>query len=79
MVRERAFKRWETKLTNREVTPQALWPIANPLSKRGGKKAPSANHGTLGPIFYLIDKANIIADCLENQFRAHDLCDGDHI
>jgi hypothetical protein len=31
-------------------------------------------HDALGPIFYPVDKANIIANCLENQFTAHDLC-----
>jgi hypothetical protein len=25
-----------------------------------------------------MDKANAIADCLENQFTAHNLCDCDH-
>jgi hypothetical protein len=29
-------------------------------------------------MFYPIDKANMVADCLENQFKAHDLCDCDH-
>jgi hypothetical protein len=43
-----------------------------------GPKAPSAIHGPLGPIFYPIDKANIIGDTLGSQFRAHDLCDCDH-
>jgi hypothetical protein len=35
-------------------------------------------HGPLGPIFYPINKANIIADFLENQFRVHGLCDFYH-
>jgi hypothetical protein len=68
-------KRLETKLANCEVTPQAIWPIAKSLTRRGGPKTPSAIHGPLGLIFYPIDKANIVACCLENQFRAHDLCD----
>jgi hypothetical protein len=38
--------------------------IANSLTKRDGP---------LGPIFYPISKANIIADFLENQFRVHGL------
>jgi hypothetical protein len=75
MVRKRALEKWETKLTNCEVTPQAIWPIAESFLERGGPEAPSAIHGPLGPIFYPIDKANIVADCTENQFRAHDLCD----
>jgi hypothetical protein len=73
MVRKGALKRWETKLANCEDAPQAIWPITKSLSRRGGPKALSAIYGPLGSIFYPIDKPNIIADCLENQFRAHDL------
>jgi hypothetical protein len=78
MVRKRALERWETNLGNCEVTPEAIWPIAKSLSKRSGQKAPSAIHGPSGPTFYPIDKANIIADCLEKQFKAHDFCDCGH-
>jgi hypothetical protein len=49
-----------------------------PHKKGGEPKAPSAIHGPLGPVLYPIDKANVIAECLENQFRAHDLCYCDH-
>jgi hypothetical protein len=77
-VRKRALERWETNLANCEVTPQAIWPTAKSLTKRGEVKVPSAFHGPLGPISYPIDKANVIADCLENQFKAHDFCDGDN-
>jgi hypothetical protein len=59
-------------LVNHKVTLQAIWPISKSVIKRGGQKVPSAIHGPLGPIFYPVDKANIVADCLENQFRAHD-------
>jgi hypothetical protein len=52
---------------------QAIWHIAKSLTKRGGPKVPSESHGPLGLIFYPIDKANIIEDCLENQFRVHDM------
>jgi hypothetical protein len=38
----------------------------------------SAIHGLLGPIFHPNDKANMIANCLQNQFRSHELCDYDH-
>jgi hypothetical protein len=65
-------------LANCEVTHQGIWPIAKSLTKRGGPKAPAATHGPLGPSFHPIDKVNIITDCLENQFRANDLCDYDH-
>jgi hypothetical protein len=44
MVGEIALERWETRLANCEFTPQAIWPIAKSLSKRGGPKAPSAIH-----------------------------------
>jgi hypothetical protein len=65
MVLERALKRWETKLAHCKVTPQAIWPIAKPFSK-SRPRAPSAVFGPLGPTFHQIEKANIIADCLEN-------------
>jgi hypothetical protein len=68
MVRKRALERWDPKLTNCEATPQAIWPIAKSLTKRGGSRASSAIHGPLGPMFYPIDKANIHADCLQYQF-----------
>lgn len=40
------------------------------IPKLGG---PSEIHGSPGPIFYPVDKANIIVDCSENQFRVHDM------
>jgi hypothetical protein len=59
-------------LTKCGVISQALWPIEKPVSKRGRQKKPSAIYGPSRLIFYGIDKANVIADCLGNQFRAHD-------
>jgi hypothetical protein len=66
------------KVADCEVKPEAIWSIANTFSKMGGPKAPYAIHGPLGPIFYPTNKANKMEDCLENLFRAHDLCDYDH-
>jgi hypothetical protein len=43
---------------------KAIWPIAKSLTERGKPKAPSTIHDHLGPLFNLIDKAKIIADCL---------------
>jgi hypothetical protein len=71
MFQKRALEIWETKLANCEVTPQAIWPIEISLAKSSWPKAPSEIHGPLGPIFYPIDKDNIITHCLEDQFRAH--------
>jgi hypothetical protein len=34
----------------------------------------TAIHGLLGLKYQPEDKANAIADCLENQFTPHDLC-----
>jgi hypothetical protein len=78
MARKRALERWGTKLANCEITPKKIWPIAKSLSKSCGSKVPSAFQGPLGPILYPIDRINIIADCLEDQFRGHDLYDCDH-
>jgi hypothetical protein len=52
--------------------------LPNPSEKRVEQMHHLATHGPLGPIFYLVDKANIIADCVEIQFRSHDLCDCDY-
>jgi hypothetical protein len=49
--------------------------LRNYSQKKDGTKALSAIYGPSGPIVYPINKANIIAECLENQFTAHDLCD----
>ena len=68
MTQKNALLRWETKLPNCEVTPQAVWPIAKFLLRRDGPKAPTAIHGSTGLKFYPKDKANAIADCLEKQF-----------
>jgi hypothetical protein len=45
MTRRKAFERWETKINNIEVTPQAIWSIAKSLLKRDGPRAPTAIHG----------------------------------
>ena len=78
LTQRKALERWETRIGNCEVTPEAIWPIAKTLLKRDGPKAPPAIHGHTGLKFHPIDKANAIADCLENQFTPHDLCDEDH-
>jgi hypothetical protein len=71
IIRKRALERWETKIENCEVTPHAIWPIAKSLTKRGGPKAPTAIHGPLCTAFYPSEKANVIANCLENLFTPH--------
>jgi hypothetical protein len=78
MNRRRSPERWETKVGNCEVVPQAEWPIAKSLMKRDGPKAPTAVHGPLRITYHPYEKANEIADCLENQFTSRDLCDEKH-
>jgi hypothetical protein len=46
--------------------------------KRDGPKTPTAFHGPLEITYHPNEKANVIADCLENQFSSHDLCDENH-
>jgi hypothetical protein len=75
MSRKKALQRWERKIGNCEITLQGIWPIAKSLLKRDGPRAPTAIHGPLGLKFLSLEKANAIADCLENQFTPHDLCD----
>jgi hypothetical protein len=72
------LERRETKLANTELTPSAIWPIAKSLTNRDGPRAPTAIHGLLGLKYHPEDKANAIADCLENQFTPHDLCEVNH-
>jgi hypothetical protein len=78
MSRKKALERWETKISNAEVTPQAIWPIAKSLLKRDGPRAPTAIHGSSGLKIHPSEKANAIAGCLEIQFSPHDLCDENH-
>jgi hypothetical protein len=78
MTRRKTLKWRETKVGNCEVTPHVLWPIAKSLLKRDGPKTPTAIHGSLGITYQPNEKANVIADCLENQFTSHDLCDENH-
>jgi hypothetical protein len=75
MVQKRALERWETTLAKCEVPSEAIWPTVKFLTYRGGPNAPSAIHGSLGPVSYPVDKASITADCLENQFTVHALCE----
>jgi hypothetical protein len=75
---KKAPERWETKIGNSEVTPQAVWPIAKSLIKRDGPNVQTSIYSPLGLKFRPLQKANAIADCLENQFAPHDLCDENH-
>jgi hypothetical protein len=43
--RKRELERWESKIANSEVTPQAIWPIAKFLTNRDGPRAPTVIHG----------------------------------
>jgi hypothetical protein len=52
IARKGALERWETKIENCEVTPQAILPIAKSHTKRGGPKATTALRGPLGPVLY---------------------------
>jgi hypothetical protein len=78
LTRKKALERWETRLSNTEETPQAIWPIAKSLINRDGPRAPTAIHGNLGLKFHPMDRSNAIANCLENLFTPHDLCDENH-
>jgi hypothetical protein len=78
MTCRKALERWETKVGKCEITPQALLPIVKSLMKRDGTKAPTAVHGCLGITYHPNEKTKAIADCLDNQFTSHDLCDKNH-
>jgi hypothetical protein len=78
MTRKKALERWETKISNSEVTPQAIWPIVKSLLKRDGPRTPTAIHGVSGLKFHRFEKTNVISDCLKIQFTSHDLYDDNH-
>jgi hypothetical protein len=74
----KALERWKTKVGNCEVTSEALWTIAKSLIKWDGPNAPTSVHGPLLITYHPNEMVNVIADCLENQFPSHDLCDENH-
>jgi hypothetical protein len=78
ITHKKALERWETKISNTEVTPQAICPIAKYLLKRDGPRAPIAIHSPSGLKFHPSEKANATADCLETQFTPHELCNENH-
>jgi hypothetical protein len=78
MTHIKALEQWETKVGNCVVTPQALWAVAKSFMKSDGPNAPTSVHGSLGITYHTNEKANGIADCLENQFTSHDLCYKNH-
>jgi hypothetical protein len=64
MFHKKALERWETKVGNCKVTPQAKI-----LTKVEGPRAPTAVHDPLGITYHPNDKANMNADCLENLWN----------
>jgi hypothetical protein len=57
----------------------SVMPAENSMEiDRDGPKAPTAVPGPLGITCHPNEKANVIADYLENQFTSHDLCDENH-
>jgi hypothetical protein len=78
MFRTKSLHWWETKVGNCEVILQFSWPTAKLFTKKNGLKATTAVHGSLGITYRPNEKANVIADCLENQLTFHELCDEKH-
>jgi hypothetical protein len=48
MIRRKQLEGWETKLSNCDVTPEAIRPIAKSLMNRDSPRAPSATHDSSG-------------------------------
>jgi hypothetical protein len=78
IARKRALQRWETKIVNFEVIPQAIRSIAKSLTKTVEPKATTAIYGPLGSVLYPNEKANLIANYLGNLFTPHKVCYTDH-
>jgi hypothetical protein len=45
MTRKKALERWESKLANTKVTPQAIWFIAKSLANEDEPTTPTVIHG----------------------------------
>jgi hypothetical protein len=58
MTQRNATERWERKIRNCDVTPQAKWPNAKLLLKRDESNAPHALYGPSGFIFSPSYKTN---------------------
>jgi ribosomal protein L20A (L18A) len=56
----RKLERWEIKIENCEVIPQAVWFIVKFLTNRGVPKARTAIHGPLDSVFYPNENAYLI-------------------
>jgi uncharacterized protein YlaI len=63
---------------NCEVTPQAICPMARAMLNRNAAKVTTAFHGYSDLKFLPYNKANAIAECLENRFTHHYMCDESH-
>jgi hypothetical protein len=63
MTRRKAMERWETKVRNCDVTPQALRLIAKSLMKMDGPKAPTAIHGHLVQCSTVLPERESQRDC----------------
>jgi hypothetical protein len=78
MTCRKALECGEINARKCEVTLQTLQPVVRLFMERDGPKAPTAVHGPLGITYYLNKKANMSADCLQNQFISNNLCDENH-
>jgi hypothetical protein len=72
MTQRKALVQWEKRRANCGVTPEAFWLTAKFLLERDGPKAPTAIQYPSSLKFHPKDKANAIADCLENHFTPLD-------
>jgi hypothetical protein len=79
MTPKKAFERWETKISNTDVTPQAIWTIAKFLLNRDGPYYMDYTlHGPSGLKLYSSQKAKTIADSSRIQLTPRNLCDENH-
>jgi hypothetical protein len=74
MTRKKALERRETKLSN---TSSNMAHCEVP-HKQGWTKVTNCHSWSFRPKISSGSKAKAIADCLENQFTPHDLCEENH-
>jgi hypothetical protein len=72
MVRRNAFERWESKLSDSEITPHAFWPLAKFVMRRDKPKAPTGVDSPSGLIFLPLEKSHHY--CVWKTNSHHTIC-----
>jgi hypothetical protein len=79
ILRRNAVERWESKLRNSEITSHEIWSFAKSLTRRFKPKTSADIQSSSGFKSLPLEKANVAADYLENQYLSLNICDKSHV